>query len=612
MNHYHFKSSILLLLLMFFSAIVSAQSNRQFSVASFALDQFDMTARNEQYKKIDGNGSLYAIIKITSSNPDDKLSEYRFNFGNMNHEVVIRDGELWVYVQRNAKFVTISRQGFATINKYDLGLTIEEGRTYTMKLSPEGKNILLQYVKFEVTPTDANAVIMGKEDKPHAIETVFGTTDYEGKVAKNLPYGTYSYQVKSENYHPTEGRFTLNDQSKVFIEKVILRPLFSEITLKTSNGANIYVNGESKGKGMWSGRLNAGSYQVECRQDNHKSSYKTITVEEGKPQTITLDAPVPITGTLSVSSSPLDADVVIDGRKIDKKTPFTIPELLIGSHTLLLSKSGYEDKTIYVSIRENERTEEDVQLTPKKVETPVVTQLTPVTPSRSTYSSTSYTKPQEQTSYKKPRKRIHLGYEYDKGWHFGLSGSYNYSNLNRSDYTKKNTWGYGFAVEYLFDGDMFHGYFQTGLNYLNKGWKLEDNKEFGNLDSDMRYFEIPLLIGGHLILGDPYDNIGSILFDIGPYVAIGHDRYRCLNPDADNAKYKTQYDKVFDCGLGFGLGFQLFGFRLRAGVEYGFISRFEMEKEVQKIAKGGAYYKENETIGGRTILGHFSLTYMFK
>ena len=168
---------------------------------------------------------------------------------------------------------------------------------------------------------------------------------------------------------------------------------------------------------------------------------------------------------------------------------------MIGSHTLLLSKSGYEDKTIYVSIRENERTEEDVQLTPKKVETPVVTQLTPVTPSRSTYSSTSYTKPQEQTSYKKPRKRIHLGYEYDKGWHFGLSGSYNYSNLNRSDYTKKNTWGYGFAVEYLFDGDMFHGYFQTGLNYLNKGWKLEDNKEFGNLDSDIMGTKTKCTIG---------------------------------------------------------------------------------------------------------------------
>ena len=613
MNHYHFKSSILLLLLMFFSAIVSAQSNRQFSVASFALDQFDMTARNEQYKKIDGNGSLYAIIKITSSNPDDKLSEYRFSFGNMNHEVVIRDGELWVYVQRNAKFVTISRQGFATINKYDLGLTIEEGRTYTMKLSPEGKNILLQYVKFEVTPTDANAVIMGKEDKPHAIETVFGTTDYEGKVAKNLPYGTYSYQVKSENYHPTEGRFTLNDQSKVFIEKVILRPLFSEITLKTSNGANIYVNGESKGKGMWSGRLNAGSYQVECRQDNHKSSYKTITVEEGKPQTITLDAPVPITGTLSVSSSPLDADVVIDGRKTDKKTPFTIPELLIGSHTLLLSKSGYEDKTIYVSIRENERTEEDVQLTPKKVETPVVTQLTPVTPSRSTYSSTSYTKPQEQTSYKKPRKRIHLGYEYDKGWHFGLSAGLNTSTLldmgdKYTDYKdphertfgRKTGKSFGGVLEYMFDGENVFPYLRSGFNYTERGFYEDEpvNGEAALMDSNMKYYEVPLAFGVHIPFPS-YDPTGSVIFELGPYFAFADKDTGYIKTNSDGTTENVE--SSFDWGLSFGLGIQWMGFRFRISYDLGLYPR--VENEYKELIKTGDY---------TTSSWSFTLSYMFK
>ena len=127
--------TLLLLLLLLLGATDMNAQNRKFSVVSFGLDQFDLTARNDQYKKIDGNGSLYAIIKVTSTNPDDNLSEYRFNFGNMNHQVVQKDGELWVYVQRNAKMVTINRQGFTTINKYDLGTTIEEGKTYTMVLS---------------------------------------------------------------------------------------------------------------------------------------------------------------------------------------------------------------------------------------------------------------------------------------------------------------------------------------------------------------------------------------------------------------------------------------------------------------------------------------------
>ena len=135
MMHIHLKTNILLLLLLTLSITAAAQGNRKFSVTKFALDQFDMTAQNEQYKKIDGNGSLYAIIKVSSNSDDNNFMEYRFNFGYMNHEVVQTKGRLWVYVQRNAKYVTISRKGFATVERYDLGTTIEAGRTYVMQLS---------------------------------------------------------------------------------------------------------------------------------------------------------------------------------------------------------------------------------------------------------------------------------------------------------------------------------------------------------------------------------------------------------------------------------------------------------------------------------------------
>lgn len=145
------------LLLVFLCGVlpVIAQQKLKFSVVSFELDQFDLTAKNEQYKKVDGNGSLYAIIKVTSTNPDDDLKAYNFNFGNMNSLVEQHDGELWVYVQRNAKMVTISRQGYTTINKYDLQTTIEEGRTYTMQLSSQGKVVKMQMVLFNVKPPTA-------------------------------------------------------------------------------------------------------------------------------------------------------------------------------------------------------------------------------------------------------------------------------------------------------------------------------------------------------------------------------------------------------------------------------------------------------------------------
>ena len=361
MNHYHFKSGVLLLLLMLFSLTASAQGNRQFSVASFALDQFDMTARNDQYKKVDGNGSLYAIIKVTSNNPEDKLLEYRFDFGNMNHEVVQKDGELWVYVQRNAKFITISRQGFTTINKHDLGATVEEGKVYRMLLSVKVESVQMQMVLFTVNPTNEKAIITVKNKKPDTIEELLGTTDVNGMLAKNLPLGTYTYKILSESCYPTDGVFVLSDKNLTHRENVTLRPRFAQTTLTVDADADIYVNGELKGQRTWKGRLNAGSYNVECRQLSHRSSIQKITIEEDVASSFTLTPPTPVTGSLSVISDPLEANIFIDGQSYGL-TPQNIEGLLIGQHSVILSKDGYAKDNFHVTITEGEMTDIKRQL----------------------------------------------------------------------------------------------------------------------------------------------------------------------------------------------------------------------------------------------------------
>ena len=335
---------------------VQAQQKLKFSVASFELDQFDMTAKNEQYKKIDGNGDLFSIIKVTSNNPEDDLKAYHFSFGNMNHEVVQKDGELWVYVQRNAKMVTISRQGYTTINKYDLQTTIEAGRTYTMQLSSQGAVIKMQMVLFKVKPADSKAMITIKGTATGDAETPIGITDNEGLLAKGLTQGTYTYKALAEGYYPSEGSFTLNDQSQRHEETIALRPMYSLITLNVPSDADIYVNGELKGRRTWTGKLNAGNYQVECRQANHRPSMQSITVEENQPKTFALSAPIPITGSLSVLSQPLNATIYIDGKE-QGTSPAILNNLLIGTHSISLKKNGYNDLTQTVTVKENEMTE---------------------------------------------------------------------------------------------------------------------------------------------------------------------------------------------------------------------------------------------------------------
>jgi formylglycine-generating enzyme required for sulfatase activity len=350
---YNTRLSLLLLFLITTISSAFAQQKLTFRVADFSYDAFDQTARDERFKRYDGSGFLYAIVKVSGDSPADKLGEYRFNFGNMNHIVEDHDGELWLYVQKNAKIVTITRNGYFPVNHYDLNTTIESGKTYRMKLSAQAPKVYTQMVMFSITPADSKARVTIMREGTGQSEEVFGDIDETGGVANALEFGTYTYKVTAMNYHSSEGRFTLNSQADTHEEKVVLRRNGAKVTLSAASEADIYINGIKRGTRSWTGLMKAGNYTIECRQANHRPSQQTISVEEGKSRTYQLTSPAPITGTLSLNSRPLGANIQIDGKDYGT-TPRNIRDLLIGKHSITLSMSGYATKTEECNIKENE------------------------------------------------------------------------------------------------------------------------------------------------------------------------------------------------------------------------------------------------------------------
>ena len=359
MSDMRYINSFFFTILLLLVGAVSSFGQLKFHVASFGEDQFDLAARDERFKKIDGSGSLYAIIKVSG----DDLKEYNFNFGNMNHLVESHEDQLWVYVQKNAKHVTITRSGYNPLRNYDLRTTIEAGKTYRMQLSAQGPVIYTQMVMFQTAPKITGAVIMVQREGGDSPKELFGTTGATGGVAKSLEFGTYTYEVMAENYYPSEGHFTLNNQAETHQEKVMLRSNGANITLSVDAEAEIYVNNNKVGMRTWTGLLKSGIHQVECRQQNHKTSSQTITVTEGEDRTVTLTPPTPITGVLSVTSEPLGAAIMVDGRDYGV-TPRNITGMIIGQHAVMLSLDGYNDEQTTVEVKEQQTT--DLSLTLKE------------------------------------------------------------------------------------------------------------------------------------------------------------------------------------------------------------------------------------------------------
>ena len=339
--------------------VCSAQSEKVFSIAEFVQDPFDLSGRGDTTKMVDGSGYLYSIVKVSSDDPEDKLLDYRFDFGMLKSIVKVVDGELWVYVQKNAKQVSVSRQGYKTVHRFDLGYTLESGAVYRMKISVKKEAVGKAMLQFKITPAKSGIAIM--YTNASGKEGLFGITDDSGSAVKYLELGTYTYKVVADMYHPSEGYISLKTRNEVFVEDVVLRANYAEVELLTSSGVDIFIDGQSVGKSSWSGALNPGNYTVECRMANHKTTTRIIEVKDGEKYKFHLDSPVPIVGTLILASTPLGAAVQIDGKYIGV-TPLVLDNLLIGAHTIEISHSNYTTKKKTVVVKEGEGLEENIVL----------------------------------------------------------------------------------------------------------------------------------------------------------------------------------------------------------------------------------------------------------
>lgn len=273
---------------------------------------------------------------------------------------------------------------------------------------------LQQFVVFNVTPADALVELNG--------EMLFVA---DGMAQKLVRFGTYTYKVIAKDYHPAEGRITVDDVNQKKVVNVSLKPAFGwidisgssvdgaivyiddkmvgkaplksdkvasgvhnvkivrqmyrnyessvtvtdgavaelrpvlaadfeTVTLTTDADSEIWINEQQRGTGSWTGDLGTGSYIVECRKPNHRTTSETITVSPGMSVTkISLKSPQPIYGVLSIMSAPGNAEVWLDGENIGL-TPIYLPQILIGSHTLKLTKSGCADWTGNVNVAEGQ------------------------------------------------------------------------------------------------------------------------------------------------------------------------------------------------------------------------------------------------------------------
>lgn len=313
------------------------------SVSSFKLLDTDLTANTAGTMEQDQNGETAALIKVVTTQ-----TGFTFDGGSLGIvKTIQKPSEIWVYVPRGLKKITISHPQLGILRDYYLNIPIEAARTYEMILVTGEVQTTIkqprisQYVVFQLSPADAVVELDGELLKTEG-----------GVASKMMKFGTYNYRVQAPDYLLEAGSVTIDDPENKKIVNISLKPNFVQVNIEVEDNAEIWVNGEKMGTGTWSGNLGAGIYEIEAKKEGHR---KTSTTREfvvsSKPQVIKLQSPTPVYGETDINSSPGMADIYIDGIKVGQ-TPQLISKILIGKHELTIKKEGYETKNDSIEIFE--------------------------------------------------------------------------------------------------------------------------------------------------------------------------------------------------------------------------------------------------------------------
>lgn len=370
------KYIAIFLVLLFLPLTGNAQEKLDCSVVSFAVDPFSTAAQDKRYEMIDGNGDRYAIIKVKDVDGEADLSGLTFNFGTLNSVVKSHDDGLWVYVQRNAKTVTIKHPEYKTIEKYDLNTTIKPGKTYIMQLTLSRvqktivRNVKKQVLQFKISPANEKAVVKVKKAGDKGEYELWGEVDEAGTIDKMLDFGSYDYIVTALNYESSAGRVTLSNSQTTYVEQLILKPNFGYLEIDGNNGATgaqIYVDDVKIGTVPYlepDTRWKCGSHKITINNgDLYKPYNSTFVIKQG--ETTKISPKLESDFAQTTIRTDVDAEIFIDEQSMGIGT-WTGP-LKVGQYVVVCRKLRHNDSGMTITVK------------PDQADTFVIPSPTPIT-----------------------------------------------------------------------------------------------------------------------------------------------------------------------------------------------------------------------------------------
>lgn len=420
------KCILLILTLLMLSPMMMAQS---LSVTDFKARENDLTANTHGTMERDQNGEVAALIRVQTTQQGfvfsggmmgivktkqgvgeiwvyvphgikkleirhQQLGSCEYNIPipiekARTYEMTLSTGQVQTIVnhQVNKQFVVINVQPADALVEINGEIFLpEEGVVeqslpfgkYTYRVSSED-----YHPQAGVFTLDASGKVeMNVQLKPHfGWIHVDGDAEYHGAMvylgnerlgtvpftSKNMKSGDYQLRIMKTKYKTQVLSVHVSDNQTTDVQ-VALQPNFATVNITAADEAcEIWIDNEFKAKASWTGGLSPGEYKLEARKEGHQSISELLTISDLSPRQVQLSAPLPLYGSMELTSAPTKAKVYMDGRLLGE-TPLMTNDVLVGTHQLRFEKELYETASVQAVVKHNQTFSHRMVL--KKIEQP--------------------------------------------------------------------------------------------------------------------------------------------------------------------------------------------------------------------------------------------------
>jgi serine/threonine protein kinase len=179
----------------------------------------------------------------------------------------------------------------------------------------------------------------------------------------DLPAGTHNIEISIDGYESFQQSVSIPAGQSASVEGNLSAPS-AEFTINTKPaGVEVFIDGKSYGPSPVRASLPPGLHTYKVIQPGGTPYENTVNLKSGNiiTKTLTLGV-VAANGVVEIRTTPPGATVTADGTPVSGQTPISC-RLSVGSHTLVISLSGFRQVEQQVTVAENATANVNVTLT---------------------------------------------------------------------------------------------------------------------------------------------------------------------------------------------------------------------------------------------------------